>query len=29
MFFFAEFKGIIGQLSAEFITAGVLFNLPK
>ena len=29
MFLFAEFKGIIGQLSAEFITAGVLFNLPK
>ena len=29
IFLFAEFKGIIGQLSAEFITAGVLFNLPK
>lgn len=29
IFLFAEFKGIIGQLSAEFITAGVLFNLPE
>ncbi len=29
VFLFAEFKSIIGELSAEFITAGIIFSLPK
>ncbi len=29
LFVFAEFKGIISQLSDEFITAGVIFSLSK
>lgn len=28
-FVFAEFKGVIGQLSGEFVTVGILFNFPK
>jgi len=28
VFVFAEFKGIIGQLNAQFITTGVIINIP-
>jgi hypothetical protein len=28
-FLFAEFKGVIGSLSAEFITVGIILNLIK
>jgi len=28
-FFFLEFKGIVGKLSDEFITLGIIFNLSK
>ena len=29
VFLYAEYKGIIGELSAPFITAGVIFDLSK
>lgn len=29
IFAFVEFKGVIGQLNDEFLTAGILFNLSK
>ncbi|MGB5818669.1 MAG: outer membrane beta-barrel protein [Saonia sp.] len=28
-FVFAEFKGIVGQLSDEFVTVGIIFSLSK
>lgn len=28
-FVFAEFKGVLGQLNAEFVTVGVIFGLSK
>lgn len=29
LFFFTEFKGIVGQLKAEFITLGMIYNFKK